>query len=136
MIRIQPEDFSINDVVSYLQKPGVGAVVTFTGSVRGASRDGSMVQGVEWDVYIPMAMKILESIREEAIQQFSLSDAAIVHRYGYQKPGDNLVLIAAASAHRLEAFRACEWIMDEIKKKAPLWKKEILQNGEERWIEG
>ncbi|HOL93918.1 MAG TPA: molybdenum cofactor biosynthesis protein MoaE [bacterium] len=136
MIRIQQEDYSVDDVVNALKQPGVGAVVAFSGSVRGTSRDGTPVEYVEWDVYESMARKIFETIRREALEQFGLRDAAIVHRCGRHRPGENLVLIVTASAHRKEAFQACEWIMNEIKKKAPLWKKEILTGGRERWIEG
>lgn len=136
MIRIQPEDFSVDEVVSHLQTEGVGAVVTFTGSVRGTSRSGKEVVSVEWDVYIPMAKKEMEAIREDAISQYGLTNAAIVHRCGKQTPGDNLVLIAAASPHRKEAFAACAFIMDEIKKRAPLWKKEVYPDGTSSWIEG
>jgi len=136
MIRIQREDFSVDEVVRQLRSAGGGAVVTFTGVVRPESRDGKTVRCVEWDVYESMARVVLEKIRADALEQFGLSDAAILHRYGRQAPGDNLVLIVAVSAHRREAFRACEFIMDEIKKKAPLWKKEILAGGEERWIQG
>ncbi len=136
MIRVQQEDFSVDEVIAVLKQPHVGAIVTFSGSVRELGRDGAAIEAVEWDVYPSMAIKILEAIRLEAIQRFLLIDAAILHRYGRQEPGDNLVLIATASSHRKEAFQACEWIMDTIKHQAPLWKKEILENGEERWIEG
>jgi molybdopterin synthase catalytic subunit len=136
MIRIQREDFSVDKATAALKQPKVGAIVTFTGVVRGASRDGIPVAAVEWDLYASMAEKIFRSIREEALQRFGLIDAAIIHRYGRQQPGENLVLIAAAAVHRKEAFQACEWIMDAVKRQAPLWKKEILANGEERWIEG
>lgn len=136
MIRIQREDFSIDDIIEEIQCTGAGALVSFTGRVRDTSRDGDAVHFVEWDVYESMALKIFQEIRVEAISQFGLIDAAIVHRYGRQQPGENLVLIVAASAHRKESFRACEFMMDEIKKRVPLWKKEILSNGEERWIEG
>ena len=134
MIRIQEEDFSVDEVTAHLQAEGVGAVVTFTGSVRGKSKDGKEVVCVEWDVYIPMAKKEMQMIRDDAIQRFQLKNAAIVHRYGRQKPGERLVLIVAAATHRKEAFDACSFIMDEIKKKAPLWKKEVYPDGSSRWI--
>ncbi len=136
MIRIQQEDFSVDETIAALKNPQAGAIVTFTGSVRDSSRDGKPVEWVEWDIYPPMAENIFRSIREEAIHKYGLIGAVIIHRYGRHRPGDNLVLIAAAAPHREKAFLACQWIMDAIKKKAPLWKKEILAGGEERWIEG
>ncbi|MEW6235411.1 MAG: molybdenum cofactor biosynthesis protein MoaE [Candidatus Omnitrophota bacterium] len=135
MILIQTEDFSVDKTVQTLRKTGAGAIVTFTGAVRETSYEGTPVISVEWDVYEPMALKVLEAIRREAIEKFALTDAAITHRKGRQAPGENLVLIAAAAAHRRDAFRGCEYIMDEIKKRAPLWKKERLADGKERWIE-
>lgn len=136
MIRIQEEDYNVDEVVSHIKADGVGAVVTFSGSVRGTSRSGKEVVCVEWDAYEPMAKKEMESIRQDAIAQFSLRNAAIVHRCGTYKPGENLVLIAVASPHRKEAFEACAFIMDEIKKRAPLWKKEVYPDGTSSWIEG
>lgn len=136
VISIQRDGFSADEVAAALNRAGAGAVVTFTGIVRGESRDGKAVVCVEWDVYESMARREFEAIRSEAIEKFGLRDAAIVHRCGRQKPGENLVFIAAASPHRREAFEACAHIMDEIKKRAPLWKKEIHADGGERWIEG
>ena len=136
MIVIQEEDFSLDEVTAALRRPGVGAIVTFTGLVRAIGREGEPVQCIEWYVYEAMARKEFETIRAEAIQRFQLVDAAIVHRCGRQTPGETLVLIAAASPHRKEAFRACEYIMDEIKKRAPLWKKEIHAGGSSCWIQG
>ncbi len=136
MIRIQQEDFSVDEVVSHLEGEGVGAVVTFTGSVRGTSKSGKEVVCVEWDVYEPMARKEMEAIRADALQKYGLKNAAVVHRRGKQMPGDHLVLIATASGHRKEAFEACAYIMDEIKKRAPLWKKEVYPDGSSQWIEG
>ncbi|RJP32560.1 MAG: molybdenum cofactor biosynthesis protein MoaE [Candidatus Omnitrophota bacterium] len=134
MIRIQREDFSVDAVIQALKQQGMGAIVTFTGIARGESRDGKPVRAVEWDVYETMALRAFAKIREDSIHRFGLIDAAIVHRYGRQEPGENLVLIAAASSHRQEAFDACQFMMNEIKRSAPLWKKEILDDGEERWI--
>ncbi len=134
MIHIQKEDFNVEQVINQLKQPGIGVIVTFSGVVRGTSRDGRVVTAVEWDVYKEMALKLFEEIRQKAIQKFGINDASIIHRFGRQETGENLVLIATASPHRREAFEACEYIMNEIKKSAPLWKKEILQDGEERWI--
>lgn len=136
MIRIQQKPFSLEDVSQALKTDGVGSVVTFTGIVRGTSRDGISVHAVEWDVYPAMAMRELGAIREEALQDFGLIDAAIVHRYGTQAVGEPLVLIAVASAHRREGFEACAAIMDAIKQRVPLWKKEIRTDGTSHWIEG
>ncbi len=134
MIRIQREDFRVDEVIHSLERRGVGAVVTFSGIVRGSSRDGKVVTAVEWDVYEAMALNTFAKIRADALSRFGLIDAAIVHRFGREEPGENLVLIAAASAHRKEAFDACQYIMNEIKRCAPLWKKEIFEDGSERWI--
>ena len=87
MIRIQIQDFSVDAVISEMNLDNAGAVVTFTGRVRGSSRDGKEVQYVEWDVYQSMARRVFGEIREEALERHHLTDAAIVHRYGRRGPG-------------------------------------------------
>ena len=136
MIRIQQEPFSVEEISRMLHRDGVGSVVTFTGIVRGSSRDGVPVTAVEWDIYPDMARRELETIRQEAMHNNDIIDATIVHRYGRQSVGEPLVLIAVASAHRKDGFVACASIMDEIKQRVPLWKKEIRGDGTSAWIEG
>lgn len=133
-IRIQEQDFSLDALVAPLRADHVGAVVTFLGMVRSFAPDGAPVRGMTWECYETMAVRSLADIADAAIAQFGLHDVAITHRIGERTVGDALVAIACASPHRQAAFDACRWIMDEIKLRTPLWKKEHLAEGESRWV--
>jgi molybdopterin synthase catalytic subunit len=121
MIRIQTEDFDVQSALNDLDK-GVGAVVNFIGVVR-AEPD---LKGIDFEVYEDMAMEKLKGLDEEAKRKFGVKDVHIIHRIGMLKPGENIVHISVSSAHRKEAFQACEWLIDELKKIVPIWKKDAL----------
>jgi molybdopterin synthase catalytic subunit len=133
MIRVTREDFSVDEIIAGLKSRSTGGVVSFLGVVRGESK-GKPVEHVEIEVYEEMARRQLEAIREEAISRFGVEEAAIVHRYGSLKVGENILLVAVASAHRAEAFDACRYVIDEIKRRVPIWKKEVTPEGE-WWVE-
>jgi len=134
MIKVTQEDFSMDDVVSRIKSGGMGAVVTFLGVVRDNSR-GRDVKGIEIQVYEEMARKQLEAIRLEALERFGVEEIAIVHRYGGLGVSENIMMIAVGAGHRPEAFAACRHVLEEIKEKVPIWKKEFTPEGE-YWIEG
>lgn len=114
--------------------PGsAGAVVTFEGLVRNVN-EGRPVVALEYSVYPELALKEGEKILEEARQRFPLEAVKAVHRVGRLEIGDLAVWIAVASGHRGEAFEACRWIIDEIKERVPLWKKEIYADGDSGWL--
>jgi len=134
MILIQKEDFSVEKFIEMMKSKDVGAIVTFLGVVRGRSR-GRNVLELEFEVYDEMAVEVLEEIRREAIERFNVKDIYIIHRCGRLKVGENIVLIVVGASHRKEAFEACTFCIDEIKRRVPIWKKEITDEGE-YWIEG
>lgn len=134
MIKVTQEDFSMDDVVSRIKSGGMGAVVTFLGVVRDNSR-GRDVKGIEIQVYEEMARKQLEAIRLEALERFGVEEVAIVHRYGGLDVSENIMMIAVGAGHRPEAFEACRHVLEEIKEKVPIWKKEFTTDGD-YWIEG
>ena len=134
MIRVTREDFSIDEVVASIRSGGMGAVVTFLGVVRDNAH-GRDVDRIEIQVYEEMAVKQLQAIREEAIARFSVEEVAIVHRYGSLGVSENIMMIAVGAGHRPEAFEACRFILETIKEKVPLWKKEFTPEGD-YWIEG
>ncbi len=134
MIRVTREDFSIDEVVASIRSGGMGAVVTFLGVVRDNAH-GRDVDRIEIQIYEEMAVKQLQAIREEAIARFSVEEVAIVHRYGSLGVSDNIMMIAVGVGHRPEAFEACRFILETIKEKVPLWKKEFTPEGD-YWIEG
>ena len=108
-------------------------MVTFEGLVRNVN-EGRPVVALEYCAYPELALKEGEKILEEARQRFQLEAVKAVHRVGRLEIGDLAVWIAVASGHRGEAFEACRWIIDEIKERVPLWKKEIYADGDSGWL--
>jgi len=134
MIDVTKEDFSVDEALERLRSRGMGALVTFVGVVRDSSR-GKAVDRIEIQVYEEMARRQLEEIREEAIARFGVEEIAIIHRYGSLEVSDNIMMIAVGGGHRPEAFDACRWVLETIKEKVPIWKKEITPEGD-FWVEG
>ena len=134
-IRVQTEDFDLGKEVAALRagQPQVGAVVAFVGTVRDMS-EGAGVSEMELEHYPGMTEKALEDIVAEAGRRWNIFDALVIHRVGPLKPLDQIVLVAVTSAHRGEAFDACEFIMDYLKTQAPFWKKEHTPQGA-RWVD-
>jgi molybdopterin synthase catalytic subunit len=134
MIEVTTEDFTIDEVLAWLRSGEMGALVTFIGVVRNSS-EGRPVERIEIQVYEEMARRQLEAIREEAIEKFGVEDIAIVHRHGSLNVSDNIMLIAVGAGHRTEAFEACRFVLEMIKERVPIWKKELTPDGE-FWVEG
>ncbi len=134
-ISVQVEDFDVKDIISRLcdERRDIGAIVTFSGLVRDQSVDHNLL-ALELEHYPGMTEKALQSIAEQAMQRWDIDDLAILHRVGRLEPSDNIVLAVVISAHRKQAFEACEFLMDYLKTRAPFWKKEITKQGE-TWVE-
>lgn len=134
-VRVQTEDFDVSAEVAALREnnPQIGAVVTFIGTVRDMN-EGSNVAAMELEHYPGMTEKALQHIVEQARQRWQLGDALVIHRVGPLLPKDQIVLVAVTSAHRGEAFDACEFIIDYLKTEAPFWKKEQTPQGA-RWVD-
>jgi molybdopterin synthase catalytic subunit len=133
-VRVQAEDFSVEDEIRRLRASSkrIGAVVTFLGTARDFS-EGKQIKAVEFEQYSGMALKALEDLRTDALKRFDIIDVRIVHRINRIEPGGQIVLIAVASEHRKEAFEACRWAIDTLKKTVPIWKKELTPEGES-WV--
>lgn len=134
-IRIQEADFDVSAELAALRKgdPRVGAVVTFLGAVRDMN-DGSQVKGMTLEHYAGMTEKALEEIISQAKARWDIYNTLVIHRIGPLLPEDQIVMVAVTSAHRGEAFAACEFIMDYLKTAAPFWKKEDTPEGA-RWVD-
>jgi molybdopterin synthase catalytic subunit len=135
MIRVQTEDFDVGAELAALSQGNrkIGAITSFVGLVRDLS-DGSDVAAMTLEHYPGMTEQALQDIEAEARRRWDLEDVLIVHRYGRLEPGDRIVLVAVASAHRGMAFEACHFLIDWLKTKAPFWKLEATPQGE-RWVE-
>ena len=127
-----PEKLSLAAAVAAVSSGERGAIVTFTGTVRGTSR-GKTVQRLEYEAYGPMALAQLTAIGAAIEAEHPGAKVAIHHRVGVLQVGEEAVVIAAAAPHRREAFRACEEAIERLKHDVPIWKKEIFEGGEE-WV--
>lgn len=133
-VSVQIEDFEVSEALSTLrQQACVGAIVSFVGLVRDMN-DGSHVNTLTLEHYPGMTEKALMAIEAEAKARWNIMDTVIIHRVGQLSLQDQIVLVAVASAHRQDAFSACEFIMDYLKTQAPFWKKELTPQGE-RWVD-
>jgi molybdopterin synthase catalytic subunit len=134
-VRIQTSDFDIARELAALRAgdPRVGAVAAFIGTVRDVS-DAANIEAMTLEHYPGMTEKSLAAIVDEAKARWNIYDALVIHRVGELKPTDQIVLVGVTSAHRGEAFAACEFIMDYLKTRAPFWKKEKTPTGT-RWVE-
>ena len=134
-VRIQTEDFDLSQEVKQLRAGDarVGAVATFVGTVRDRN-DGSDIAAMTLEHYPGMTEKSLEEIIEKAKARWDIFDVLIIHRVGPLNIEDQIVLTAVTSAHRGEAFAACEYVMDYLKTLAPFWKKEETPEGA-RWVD-
>ncbi len=135
-VRVQREDFDIGAEVARLTagRTDIGAIVTFTGTVR-AENNGGAIAGMTLEHYPGMTERELARVETEAGKRWPLQASLVIHRVGTLKPGDNIVLVVTASAHREAAFAAAEFLMDYLKTRAPFWKKELGADGKERWVE-
>ena len=135
-VRVQIEDFDIGREVAALTagSTDIGAVVTFTGVVRGTAGDAA-IAAMTLEHYPGMTEAELEQVEAEVHKRWPLHATRIVHRVGTLAPGDNIVLVVAASAHRHAAFEAAAFLMDYLKTRAPFWKKEAGADGKERWVD-
>ena len=116
-----------------LRSPAAGAVVSFAGCVRDHN-DGREVRALTYQTYVPLAVSEGNAILDEARHRFAVLDARCVHRVGDLVLGDCAVWVGASAAHRDVAFAACRWIIDEIKRRVPIWKNEHYADGESGWL--
>jgi molybdopterin synthase catalytic subunit len=133
-VRIQQQDFSQDEEIDALRASSkrMGGIATFIGCARDFS-EGREVTQISFDAYGSMAVAEMNKLRDEAITKFGLLDARIVHRVGVVGAGDQIVFIAAGAEHRAPALQACQWLIDELKRRVPIWKKEITPQGD-AWV--
>ena len=129
MITIVKEKINIDKVVQSVQDPSAGGIDVFIGTTRNHS-NGKQVFSLEYEAYQPMALKMMNEIAEEARRRWQVNKISLVHRIGKVEIGEASVVIAVSSAHRKEAFDACRYLIDALKKNVPIWKKEIFKDGE------
>ena len=134
VIRVQTADFNIADEIALMRdNPAIGAIARFIGLVRDIN-DGLGINTLTLEHYPAMTEKAVAAIVAEAETRWRIIHCTVIHRVGELEPCDQVVLVIVASAHRADAFEACQFIMDYLKTRAPFWKKERTPQGE-RWVE-
>ncbi|WP_148861464.1 molybdopterin synthase catalytic subunit MoaE [Marinobacter fonticola] len=135
MIRIQTEDFDVGAEIAALENNGrSGALATFTGLVRDHG-DRQDVAALFLEHYPGMTEGVIAGLIEQARVRWTIDEARVIHRVGHLPLGDRIVFVGVSSAHRQDAFAACEFLMDALKTTAPFWKKEITADGESHWVD-
>ncbi len=135
MVIVQRGDFDVGARLDALSRAATdaGALVSFVGLVREVTGSDTAIKAMTLEHYPSMTEKMLRAVEAEAHQRWALSGTLIIHRYGRLEPGDRIVLVACAAAHRHAAFEACSFLVDWLKTKAPFWKQEETADGT-RWV--
>jgi MoaE-MoaD fusion protein len=128
------EPIDTSEVLDRIRRGDDGAVVVFEGVVRNQTR-GRKTLYLDYEAYEPMALQQMEALAEQALKQFQVRDLVIVHRLGRLEIGERSVLVVVASAHRAAAFEGCRWVIDTLKRRVPIWKKEYFEDGAV-WADG
>jgi molybdopterin synthase catalytic subunit len=134
ILQLTTDPLDIGEIARRVVPPECGATVTLDGYVRQFTK-GRETLFLIYEAYEPMALKEMEKLAVAAHDQFEISHVSIVHRLGRLEIGETSVVIAVAAPHRKAAFTACEWLIRELKRTVPIWKKEVYADGDE-WIEG
>jgi molybdopterin synthase catalytic subunit len=134
LIRVTEEVLDPAEAVAAVESPAAGAINVFLGVVRDNNL-GRRVSHLVYEAYPSMAEKVMHDLAGEAKARFGLIDCAVLHRTGRLEIGETSLLIAVSCGHRAESFEGGHWLVNEIKKRVPVWKKEVWEDGEE-WIEG
>ena len=132
MIEITEQQLDSEKITNLVRRDSNGAVVTFLGNTRD-NFEGKDVIRLEYEAYVKMAVRKLEEIRQEMMQEFGIEDIAIAHRIGVVDIGETSLVVAVASPHRTQAFQACHKVVDRVKEIVPIWKKEVYADGS-RWV--
>ncbi len=134
LIRVTPDFLDTAEAVAAVASPRAGAINVFLGIVRDNNL-GRSVNYLDYEAYPTMAEKVMREIAQESITKFGFEDVAALHRTGRLEIGETSLLIAVSSGHRAESFEGGHWLVNEIKKRVPVWKKEVWADGES-WVEG
>jgi len=133
--RITEHKLDVDALLAAAAGPGMGGTVAFVGTVRDNSEAGK-VEEIDYDAYVPMAEKRMLHVEEEVMSQFPEGKIVMQHRVGRVKVGEVTLVIAASSPHRSDAFAACRLGLEMLKQEVPIWKKERLAGGGDRWVNG
>jgi molybdopterin synthase catalytic subunit len=130
-VRIEPDDFDAGAELAALGTDGVGGIASFIGVVRG----GEGLVSLTLEHYPAMTQRALDMLAEQAMARWQLEGVTLLHRVGVMVPGDRIVLVGVASAHRAAALEACAFLIDAVKTRAPFWKRERFADGRDVWVD-
>lgn len=133
LVNVQEEDFDAGGLLAALGQSETGGICSFTGLVR--QHPDSTLRALLLEHYPGMTQKTLERLADEAQARWPLTGYVLIHRFGRLEPGQSIVFVATASAHRASALAATSYLIDQLKTRAPFWKAEELTTGETRWVE-
>lgn len=133
-VKVQDEALSVTEVFAFLQEGNVGAIDIFVGTTRRFT-DGKETVRLEYDTYPEMAVAELTRIGCEALERWPLERVVLIHRSGVVACGEASVIVGASAPHRSAAFEACRFLIDTLKERAPIWKKEHFADGSREWVE-
>ncbi len=133
MIKLTTQPIDYQTVTESVRSNDAGAVVLFLGTVREFTGD-AQTSSLEYEVYPQMAVQAMEQLDREARERWTLVNVSIVHRTGPLDLGEIAVAVAVSSAHRAAAFEAGQWLLDTLKQRVPIWKKELYSNGQTEWV--
>lgn len=134
MVQLTPEKISVDTLLDSVEDHSTGGLVIFLGRVRNHA-EGRQVRAMDYEAFDEMALAKMEAIAEQAREKWPIKKIAIVHRTGHLELGEVSIAIAVACPHRAEAFAACRFVIDTLKKTVPIWKKEYFEGGD-AWVEG
>lgn len=134
-VRLQEEPLDAAHAAAFLAHPRAGTVDLFLGNTRGWTGSVETVS-LSYDAYVPMAVREMERLAQEAVQRWPVLRVYLAHRIGVVPAGETSVLIGVSTPHRAEAFEACRWLIDTLKRDVPIWKREHYRDGRTEWIEG
>ncbi|MFL2956173.1 MAG: hypothetical protein CND29_02325 [Marine Group II euryarchaeote MED-G36] len=129
IVRVEPQNLDVEALRELVETDGSGCIVSFVGLTRGEA-DGAEVKRLEFDAWQEKLTSVLHDISTQALDRFSVNFVVIAHRTGVVEPKEPIVCIHVSSKHRDEGFKACSWLISELKVQAPLWKKEVREDGE------
>lgn len=135
MIEFTDQPIDTNEVLASVSTPAAGANVLFLGTTRQFTKGAETVQ-LDYEGYAAMVLKELEAIRETAMGRWPIERCTIVHRYGSVGLAEASVAVAVSTPHRADSFAAAEWILETLKQRAPIWKRDLRPNGYTEWVEG
>ncbi len=127
----EPLDDSLAGI---LKRYDAGALATFAGTVRAEDDCSRQLIALDYEAYEEMALSMMKGVRDRAIEKFSVLDVFIAHRLGCVKLGETSIVVGVVSAHRVAAFDACRWIVDQVKVDVPIWKKDVWSDGSAEWV--